>query len=81
MDTSNCTRINCQYTNKYTNRLNTNPSPPVENIQCLNGRCFRGQCRPEGKLLRHVVSGNCLQSETGLGAGDSPRMVACPKSK
>lgn len=54
----------------------------VENIQCdVSGRCFRGKCRPESKLLQHVSSGKCLKPESGFGVSGAAVMVTCPTSK
>ncbi|XP_037033578.1 A disintegrin and metalloproteinase with thrombospondin motifs 9-like [Bradysia coprophila] len=59
------------------------PRVPVENIQCGNsGRCFRGKCRPESKLLKNEASGFCMNTDNRLFGYMVPaRMFQCPSAK
>lgn len=55
---------------------------PIDNTKCANGgRCFRGRCRPESKLLKNEASGLCMNAESRtFGRMIPAKMVACPMS-
>ncbi|XP_037042773.1 uncharacterized protein LOC119079069 [Bradysia coprophila] len=82
-DTFNCKNMVCR------RRDDSNPNvvwmhsvSPIDNIQCGNGgRCFRGKCRPDSKLLRNEGSGFCLNSNSRFGFTVQAQMFACPSAK
>lgn len=84
-DESNCTLLKCQSLDENNEYMTNYLIETVENIQCVdsgvNGRCFRGICRPESKLLQHVASGKCLKPESGFGVSGAVVMITCPTSK
>jgi hypothetical protein len=56
---------------------------PVEQTLCKEntGRCFRGRCRPNSKILKNRgPGGNCLKIEP-FGFMVPAKMVKCPESK
>lgn len=82
-DTFNCKTMICK------RRDASNPNviwmhsvSPIDNIQCGNGgRCFRGKCRPESKLLKNEGSGYCMTTSSRIGFTVLAQMFICPASK
>ncbi|XP_035711815.1 uncharacterized protein LOC118437124 [Folsomia candida] len=55
----------------------------VENAVCGRGtgRCFRGRCRPEGKLIRNQGDGTCIGTPDRFGHMIPAKMIRCPSSR
>ncbi|ODN06444.1 A disintegrin and metalloproteinase with thrombospondin motifs 13 [Orchesella cincta] len=51
----------------------------LDNTPCTGGRCFRGRCRKEGKLIRNVATLECMRATNPFEFMAPLDLVDCPR--
>lgn len=82
IDTFDCKQLRCKRKDE-SSTIWTKFMATVEIMICGlgGGRCFRGRCRVDGKLIKNVGHGNCIQTPDRFYPSVLAKMGICPSSK